>query len=99
MKRKPFKDMVNIDEDFKKNPFEGKKETRQQRIEYISSIHKKNLNSIETKDEIFEAGILAGIKETEEILYSKEQVIEIISIFHQLKLNEFKNLLDLLKLK
>lgn len=37
------------------------------RVEFISFLHKMNLNGRETEDELFEAGILAGIKETEEL--------------------------------
>ena len=37
--------------------------------------------------------------EKEQKGYTQEEVIEIISNFHKLKLNEFKNLLDLLEFK
>jgi hypothetical protein len=37
--------------------------------------------------------------ENEQKGYTQEEVIEIISNFHKLKLNEFKNLLDLLQFK
>jgi hypothetical protein len=37
--------------------------------------------------------------EKEQKGYTQEEVIEIISNFHKLKLNEFKNLLDLLQFK
>ena len=40
-----------------------------------------------------------GAKWQQEQMYTQEEVIEIISNFHKLKLNEFKNLLDLLELK
>lgn len=40
-----------------------------ERVEYISFLHKQNLNG-ETEDELFEAGILAGIEETEILLIS-----------------------------
>ena len=39
-----------------------------ERVEYISFLHKQNLNGRETEDELFEAGILAGIEETEILL-------------------------------
>jgi hypothetical protein len=36
-------------------------------VEWISMMHKQNLNGRESEDEIFEAGISAGIEETEEL--------------------------------
>ena len=39
--------------------------TLKEKVEYYSFLHKQNLNGRETEDELFEAGILAGIKETE----------------------------------
>jgi hypothetical protein len=39
--------------------------TIQEKVEWISFLHKQNLNGRETEDELFEAGILAGIEETE----------------------------------
>ena len=48
-----------------------------ERVEWISIMHKQNLNGRETEDELFEAGILAGIEETEEIMYSEEEVLEV----------------------
>ena len=48
-------------------------ETLEQRIQYISFLHKQNLNGRETEDELFEAGILAGIEETKEKMYSDMQ--------------------------
>lgn len=44
------------------------------RVEWISIMHKQNLNGRETEDELFEAGILAGIEETEEIMYSEKDM-------------------------
>ena len=52
------------------------KETLEQRIQYISFLHKQNLNGRETEDELFEAGILAGIEETKERMYSEEDMEE-----------------------
>ena len=49
------------------------KETLEERIKYISFLHKQNLNGRETEDELFEAGILAGIEETKEKMYSCEE--------------------------
>lgn len=40
--------------------------TIEQRVEWASIMHKQNLNGRETEDELFEAGILAGIEETTE---------------------------------
>ena len=37
------------------------------RVEYISFLHKQNLNGRETEEQLFEAGIMAGIEETEEL--------------------------------
>ncbi len=41
-------------------------ETLKERVEWISMMHKQNLNGRETEDELFEAGIMAGIEETQE---------------------------------
>lgn len=49
-----------------------------ERVEWISIMHKQNLNGRETEDELFEAGILAGIEETEEIMYSEEEVLDLL---------------------
>jgi hypothetical protein len=54
-----------------KGALEPKQETLEERINYISTLHLQNLNGRETDDEIFEAGIEAGIKETEERMYSE----------------------------
>ena len=53
-------------------------ETLEQRIQYISFLHKQNLNGRETEDELFEAGILAGIEETKERMYSEEEVLQLL---------------------
>ena len=50
----------------------------EERVEYIAFLHKQNLNGRETEDELFEAGILAGIEETEEEMYSEEEVIYLL---------------------
>jgi hypothetical protein len=47
----------------------------EERVDWIALIHKQNLNGRETEDELFEAGILAGIEETKEIMYSEEEVL------------------------
>jgi uncharacterized protein YjgD (DUF1641 family) len=60
-----------------------KKETLEERINYISTLHLQNLNGRETDDVIFEAGIEAGIKETEEIMYSEEEVLNLLTAFIQ----------------
>ena len=39
--------------------------TIEEKVEWISFLHKQNLNGRETEDELFETGILAGIEETE----------------------------------
>jgi len=39
--------------------------TPKEKVEYYSFLHKQNLNGRETEDELFEAGILVGIEETE----------------------------------
>lgn len=39
----------------------------EKRIEWIAIMQKQNLNGRETEDELFEAGIKAGIEETEEL--------------------------------
>ena len=71
----------------------------EERVEWIALIHKQNLNGRETEDELFEAGILAGIEETKEIMYSEEELLETIQKITDLKLNEFQNLLQLLEFK
>jgi hypothetical protein len=48
---------------------ESKQETLEERINHIAFLHKQNLNGRETEDELFEAGILAGIEETEERMF------------------------------
>ena len=55
-----------------------KQEALEERINYISTLYLQNLNGRETDDEIFEAGIEAGIKETEEIMYSEEEVLVLL---------------------
>jgi hypothetical protein len=45
-----------------------KQETFQERVDYISFLHTQNLNGRETEDELFKAGIIAGIEETEEVM-------------------------------
>ena len=49
----------------------------EERIQYISFLHKQNLNGRETEDELFEAGILAGIEES----FSEEEVFKMINDF------------------
>lgn len=41
-----------------------KPKTIEEKVEYYAMLHKQNLNGRETEDELFEAGILAGIEET-----------------------------------
>ena len=55
-----------------------KQETLEERIQHIAFLHKQNLNGRETEDELFEAGILAGIEETKERMYSEEEVYHIL---------------------
>ena len=50
-----------------------KQEIFEERIQYIAFLHKQNLNGRETEDELFEAGILAGIEETEEQMFDVMQ--------------------------
>lgn len=49
-----------------------------ERVEWIAMMHKQNLNGRETEDELFEAGILAGIEETEAIMYREEEVLDLL---------------------
>jgi hypothetical protein len=44
-----------------------KPQTIEEKVEWYAMLHKQNLNGRETEDELFEAGILAGIEETEEL--------------------------------
>ena len=71
----------------------------EERVEYIAFLHKQNLNGRETEDELFEAGILAGIEETKEIMYSEEEVLNFTqTIIQQYKFgNTNIEQLDLLK--
>ena len=64
-----------------------KPQTIEEKVEWYAMLHKQNLNGRETEDELFEAGILAGIEETEEIMYSDEEVIDSI----QYTINNFFN--------
>jgi len=41
--------------------------TIKEKVEWYSLLNKQNLNGRETEDELFEAGILVGIEETEEL--------------------------------
>lgn len=50
-----------------------KQEIFEERIQYIAFLHKQNLNGRETEDKLFEAGILAGIEETEEQMFDVMQ--------------------------
>lgn len=45
-----------------------------ERVEWIAMMYKQNLNGRETEGELFEAGILAGIEETEALMYSDEDL-------------------------
>ena len=38
--------------------------TLEEKVDLYAMLHKQNLNGRETEDELFEAGILAGIEET-----------------------------------
>ena len=71
----------------------------EERVEYIAFLHKQNLNGRETEDELFEAGILAGIEEAEEEMYSEEEVLNFTqTIIQQYKFgNTNIEQLDLLK--
>jgi hypothetical protein len=55
-----------------------KPQTIEEKVEWYAMLHGQNLNGRETEDELFEAGILAGIEETEEIMYSDGEVGEIV---------------------
>lgn len=44
-----------------------KPQTIEEKVQWCAMLHKQNLNGRETEDELFEAGILAGIEETEEL--------------------------------
>jgi len=46
-------------------------------VEWISMMHKQNLNGRETEDEIFEVGIRAGLEYMETIL---EEIIDRLKI-------------------
>ena len=51
----------------------------EKKIEWISSLHKQNLNGRETEDELFELGIRAGIEEC----HTDEEVLNILIKFWQ----------------
>ena len=53
--------------------------TLEKRVEWISMMHKQNLNGRETEDELFEADILAGIEES----YSEKEIDVLISLLKQ----------------
>ena len=44
-----------------------KPQTIEEKVQWYALLHKQNLNGRESEDELFEAGILAGIEETEEL--------------------------------
>ena len=55
--------------------------TIKEKIECISFLHKQNLNGRETENELFEAGILAGIEETEKEMYSEEDMLMFANLY------------------
>jgi hypothetical protein len=69
-KQKNDKDFIERLKSFCKNQLEEKpkKMSNKDRIDYISFLHKQNLNGREDEDTLFEAGIEAGITETEEFM-------------------------------
>jgi hypothetical protein len=44
-----------------------KPQTIEEKVQWYAMLHGQNLNGRETEDELFEAGIKVGIKETEEL--------------------------------
>lgn len=69
-KQKNDKDFIERLKSFCKNQLEEKpkKMSNKDRIDYISFLHKQNLNGRETEEMLWEAGIEAGIIETEEFM-------------------------------
>lgn len=68
--------------------------TLEKRVEWISMMHKQNLNGRETEDELFEAGIIAGLEYGETIL---QETLK-ISISLLIQTTEFE-VLESFKLK
>lgn len=53
------------------------KKTLEEKVKWVSFIHKQNLNGRETEDELFELGIEAGLRES----YTEEEVFKMINDF------------------
>lgn len=68
--------------------------TLEKRVEWISMMHKQNLNGRETEDELFEAGIIAGLDYSKTIL---QETLK-ISISLLMQTTEFE-VLESFKLK
>lgn len=68
--------------------------TLEKRVEWISMMHKQNLNGRETEDELFEAGIIAGLDYSKTIL---QETLK-ISISLLIQTTEFE-VLESFKLK
>jgi hypothetical protein len=74
-----------------------KKEAIQKRIENICFVSKQNLNGRETEDELFEAGVKAGIENS----YSEEDMIAFAEFCYNcswfMRDREHKDTKDILK--
>lgn len=83
-----------------------KPQTIEEKVEWFAMLHKQNLNGRETEDELFEAGILAGIKETLEerddyaiefVKWFLQNEEKIISIEYNTGEEAIKGLLEIFK--
>jgi len=74
-----------------------KLKTIEEKVQWYSLLHKQNLNGRETEDELYEAGILVGIEETEDLRddYAIEFAEWVIDYsFNGMYSNDLKDLLE-----
>ncbi len=77
-----------------------KPQTIEEKVEWYAMLHKQNLNGRETEDELFEAGILAGIEETleEKDEFAIEFAFWLFFVAKQNSSNSKKNFNELLEI-
>ena len=63
------------------------------RLEYISFLHKQNLNGRETEDELFELGIKCALKEAEE--WIEKRVKELFEAKTKFKENNIQDWIEI----
>lgn len=65
--------------------------THQEKVEWYSVLHKQNLNGRETEDQLFEAGISAGIEETIEEVFEWLTSNNYLTDLKETLIENFKN--------